>query len=198
MSELRKGITGVILVGGKSSRMGTDKALLKINGVSLIDRAISFCKVFFPEILISTNDISKYSFTEIECITDVYPKLGPISGIHSALISAKTKKIFVMSVDILFDEPRLIETLTDYQTEKVITIPVVEEIPQYVFGIYSKKVLRKIETEITINNMYSPKRLIKDVETELINFSSLDCFNKIRFINLNTQADYELAKKVFG
>jgi len=198
MSELRNNITGVILAGGKSSRIGIEKALLKINSISLIERSISFCKIYFQEVLISANDVSKFSFTELDCITDVYPQLGPISGIHSALISAKTEKIFVMSVDILFDEPRLIETITDYQTEKVITIPVVDEIPQYVFGIYSKKIIRKIETEISVNNLYSPKRLIKDVETELIDFSRLEYFNKSRFININTPEDFETAKKVFG
>lgn len=198
MSELRNNITGVILAGGKSSRIGTEKALLKINGVSLIERAISFCKIFFPKLLISTNDIEKFEFTDIECINDVYPNLGPISGIHSGLIAAITDKIFIMSVDIVFDEPRLIETLIEYKTQKLITIPVVDEIPQYVFGIYSRNVLSIVEEQISKNKMYSPKKLIKDVDTELIDFSNIDFFISNRFLNINTLEEFERAKKVFG
>lgn len=197
MIKKRNDITAVILAGGKSSRMGSEKALLKINDITLIERAISICKIFFNEVLISTNDKGLFNFAGIVCISDIYPNLGPISGIHAGLIASETEKIFVLSIDTVFDDPNLIKEMIVKQTYKPIVLPLVSDIPQYVFGIYSKSILPKIEEKVKEKSPLSPKIIVKEIETELINFEKMDFFDRERFFNINTLEDYERAKKIF-
>lgn len=180
-------------------RMGTDKSLLKIGGVSLIEQAIFFCKNHFDRIIISTNDSENYEFTGLECIPDIHPNLGPISGIHSGLINASTRKIFIYSADLLFWDERLLETVMLHPSEKQIVLPIVDEIPQYTFGIYSKSILPEIEKMISEREEYkpTPRQLIKKVEAEFIDFTKCVYFEREKFINLNTPADYEKAKLIF-
>lgn len=180
-------------------RMGTDKSLLKIGGVSLIERAIFFCKNHFDKILISTNNSANYEFTGFECIQDIHPNLGPISGIHSGLINSTTRKIFIYSADLIFGDERLLETVILHPSEKQIVLPTVDEIPQYTFGIYSKLVLPEIEKMILEREDYkpTPRQLIKKVEAELIDLNKCIYFEKEKFINLNTPTDYERAKLIF-
>lgn len=196
-SKRNNDITAVILAGGKSARMGTEKSLLTICGKTLIERAISLCKIYFGEVLISTNDSASYEFTKLECISDIHPNLGPISGIHSGLVNSVTEKIFVYSADLIFSDERLVETVIEHPSVKQIILPSVDEIPQYTFGIYSKSVLPEIEEMILYDDKPTPRRLIKKVDAELIDFNKCIYFERDKFINLNTPADYERAMQIF-
>ncbi|MFA7421064.1 MAG: molybdenum cofactor guanylyltransferase [Melioribacteraceae bacterium] len=195
----RDDITAVILNGGKSSRMGTDKSLLKISGDTLIGRAVSISQKYFASILVSSNEIEQNSAGTLKYVKDIYSGLGPISGIHSGLVNSKTEKIFVYSADIVFGSERLINEIIEYPTLKQIVLPLFEEIPQYTFGIYSKSVLPVIEEMLKRKDVDkpTPKNLIKKIEAELIDFHKCIYFEEEKFINLNTPADYERAKLIF-
>ena len=199
ISRKNADITAVILAGGRSARMGTDKSLLTLCGKTLIERAISLCKNYFGRVLISTNDSANYKFTKVECVADIHPNLGPISGIHSGLVNSCTQKIFVFSVDLILGDEKLLETVIEYPSLKQIILPTIDDIPQYTFGIYLKSVLREIEKMIleSVDYKPTPKQLIKKVEAELIDFNKCIYFKREKFINLNTPADYEKAKQVF-
>lgn len=190
-------ITAVILAGGKSARMGTEKPLLKIDGATLIERTITLCEKLFTSILISTNNPANYNFAKLKCIADIHANHGPISGIHSGLFHSQTEKVFVVSADLAFSEVKLIETIIEVSTKRLITLPLIGGIPQYTFGLYSKSLLSEIEKMILTDDRPSPRQLIKKVEAELIDFNKYDYFNEEMFINLNTPADYERAKKAF-
>jgi molybdenum cofactor guanylyltransferase len=77
-------ITGFILAGGQSSRMGTDKAMLQIDGKTLMERAIEICKPFCHEILISSNN-PKHGNFGFAVISDEINNCGPMGGIYSCL-----------------------------------------------------------------------------------------------------------------
>ena len=85
---MNKNYTAIILSGGKSSRMGTNKSHLKINGKSLIERTVELCRSIFDESIIITNDIEEYVSLKIKCYKDIYPNFGPLSGIHSGLVNS--------------------------------------------------------------------------------------------------------------
>lgn len=192
-------ITAVILSGGNSTRMGTDKSLLKISGDTLIGRAISISQKYIASILVSSNQIELKRTGSVNYVADIYSGLGPISGIHSGLVNSKTEKIFVYSADIVFGNERLINEIIEYPTQKQIVLPLFEGIPQYTFGIYSKSVLPVIEEMLMRKNVDkpTPKNLIKKIETELIDFHKCIYFEEEKFVNLNTPADYERAKLIF-
>jgi molybdopterin-guanine dinucleotide biosynthesis protein A len=106
-SENIRPFIGLILAGGKSSRMGEDKAFLQIDGESLLQRSINLLKrIGASEVLVSRNDFTHGS------LPDIYPEHGPLSGIHSALfemVSKKSTPILVIPVDMpLLSEDLLI------------------------------------------------------------------------------------------
>ncbi len=93
---------GVVLAGGKSSRMGTDKALLKLDGQSMLDRTIAILTALgASQVVVCRNEfVSGY-------LPDIYPSLGPLSGIHAAIYETNLP-ILVVPVDMpLLDQSML-------------------------------------------------------------------------------------------
>jgi len=92
------GSAGCVLAGGKSERMGTDKALLDFEGKTFIEHAIEKLSCF-PEVYISARDVETYAFTGVPVIPDVYQNMGPLSGFISALSDLDANYVCFRSVD---------------------------------------------------------------------------------------------------
>jgi len=100
---VKKEITGIILAGGKNSRMRLPKAFLEINGRRIIDHSLSIYRKIFPEIIIVCNDPLSYtSFSEAMVVTDIYKSKGPLGGIHAGLFYAGKSHAFVTACDMPF------------------------------------------------------------------------------------------------
>ncbi|MCL2110967.1 MAG: molybdenum cofactor guanylyltransferase [Clostridiales bacterium] len=95
------GVAGCVLAGGMSRRMGTDKALLELDGRLLIEIAMDgFCG--FPEVFVSAGDAEgcgRYAFTSVRVIPDERPSLGPLGGIVSALKASERMFVCFRPVD---------------------------------------------------------------------------------------------------
>jgi molybdenum cofactor guanylyltransferase len=73
-------VSGIILAGGKSSRYGSNKALVKVNGARLIERAVRVMKAVFQQVILVTNAPADYAFLELPMVQDLIKGLGPIGG----------------------------------------------------------------------------------------------------------------------
>ena len=74
---MKKDMTGIILAGGKNSRMGVNKAFLPIDGIRLIEKTLDIYRQIFNEIIIVTNDPLSYTeFSETLIVTDIYKEKG--------------------------------------------------------------------------------------------------------------------------
>ena len=94
-------ITAVILAGGKSSRMGSDKSLLKLGNKTLIEHVVDTVRPYVKSVLIVTNDNEKYHFINDVCfISDIRKDQGPLMGLVSGISSVDTKWSFVTSCDM--------------------------------------------------------------------------------------------------
>ena len=82
--ETKKNITGVVMAGGESSRMGTDKGVLEINGKPMVEVIISALKPVVDDIIIIANN-SNYDYLGYKVYNDLIKKSGPLGGIYSAL-----------------------------------------------------------------------------------------------------------------
>ncbi len=136
-------ITGVILAGGKSKRMGENKALLKIGGITIIEHLTLLLKSIFHKVIIITNDPGEYSFLEVDLFPDVYINKGPLAGIHSALIHSSTETNFILSCDIPFITAEVIEEIINYKTAYPITVVKADGFVQQLAGFYNKKLSSK-------------------------------------------------------
>jgi len=196
-----KDITGIILCGGKSSRMLTNKALLKLNVRTVIEIIAETMKSIFSEVLISTNGIDDYKYLNLPLIKDIFTHKGPLAGIHSALKYSSTEKNFIISCDMPLISKEMIKYIASYKSDKKIILPETEGRIQQLCGIYSKSLLPGIEeiildSEKDRNIKGSIYDLIERVSADIVNVESLTFYDKNYFLNMNTPEDYEQIKKI--
>lgn len=115
-------ITGIILAGGKSSRMGQNKALLDFKGKTVIEHVISTVSNLFNRVIIITNSPADYTHLGFEIFTDFYANLGPLAGIHSGLVNSKTERNFIISCDIPLVTSDVINYICNRKTDEPITV----------------------------------------------------------------------------
>ena len=91
-------IGAVILAGGKSNRMGCDKAVLSFEGQSFLARIIKELEGF-DEIVLSTNNAEQYGAYGLPVVKDIFTDCGPIGGLHATLSFCKSDALFFVSCD---------------------------------------------------------------------------------------------------
>jgi len=195
-------ITGVILTGGKSSRMGTDKALLKLGDESIIERMTTLMKSIFNEVFIVTNTPDDYRYLSVPLYEDIYKHKGPLSGIHSGLVHSSTNKNFFISCDLPLVSVELIKYIIEFKSDKHIRYCFASGRHHYLAGIYRKELLPEIERIFASNlddsekktEQFSIRNLINIVDAETIHVEKLSFYRDELFFNLNTQEDFEHLK----
>lgn len=105
-----KDITALILAGGKSERMGTDKAFIDFNGQSFIESSIGAVKPFCHRIII-LGDPAKYAHLGYEVIPDLIENSGPLAGLYTGLSNSLSEVNVALSCDIPFIESGLVGRL---------------------------------------------------------------------------------------
>ena len=202
MKKLRDDITAFILCGGKSSRMGTNKAFLKIDDKTLIQRMMDLIDTIFSKIVISSNEPELYESFRKKIIKDIYQGRGPVSGIHSALTDLKTEKCFFISCDMPFISRQLINYLINYNSDKEIILPKADGRLQQLCGIYSKKILPDVD-KLIIESMLEGSQLkgsiyelLNRIEPEIVDVTRQNFYHQDLFFNINTPEDYDYAKRI--
>lgn len=192
-------ITGVILAGGKSSRMGVNKSFLKIGNQTIIERIVDLMKSIFSEVIIITNTPDEYKFLKLPLYEDIYKWKGPLAGIHSALTHTQTEKIFVLSCDVPLMSKEMIHYLVNYKTDKPIVFCEAAGYHQPLVGLYSKTILNQIEKVISNDevNDKSLHKLLKSVDAEIIHPEGLAFYKDQLFFNINRPQDFEQIEKLF-
>lgn len=192
-------ITGVILAGGKSSRMGVNKSFLKIGNQTIIERIVDLMKSIFAEVIIITNTTDEYKFLNLPLHEDVFKWKGPLAGIHSALTHSQTEKVFVLSCDVPLMTKEMIQYIVDYKSEKPIVFCEAASYHQPLVAVYSKEILSEIENFISDNEMSDKSfhQFLKKVDSEIIHSEKLSFYNDRIFYNMNKLEDYEKLKLIF-
>lgn len=95
----KKDITGIILAGGKSSRMGSDKGFVDLNGSSFMARIIRVIKPLVNEIIIVSNS-TDYDVFKLKRVEDIVKNAGPIAGLYTGLYHSETENNLVLSCDV--------------------------------------------------------------------------------------------------
>ncbi len=204
MMDQQKNITAFILSGGSSSRMGENKALLKINGMYQIQRLLEILNPIFDNIIISSNDIQQFKFTGKKVIKDIYSGQGPLAAIHAGLTETETENNFFISCDMPFISTEMIKYLIHYKSNALIVLPKVEGKIQQLCGMYSKSILPNVEAHLleAQKNKSTVKgsifELLGIVTNETVEVSKLKIYNKEIFFNMNTPNDYEYVKRKYS
>src|SRR5579864_2081154 len=102
-------VTAFILAGGKSTRMGADKAFVMLDGQTLLARALELAHSVTTDVRVVGDPARFSSFAPV--VEDVFPDCGPLSGIHAALRASATDLNVILAVDTPFVSPALLRYL---------------------------------------------------------------------------------------
>lgn len=186
-------ISGIILAGGKSSRMGINKAFLLIDGEMIIARTVKMMSLLFKNLMIIANTPEEYEFLNLPMFKDIYREKGPLGGIHSGLIHSKTEKNFVISCDMPFMTEQMINYIINYKTQKPVVFCKAAGYMQPLAGLYSRSIVKKMEQFLSTENVEDKSfhQFLKEVDSEIINPELLSFYEDRIFYNVNRPEDYE-------
>ena len=192
-------VTGIILAGGKSTRMGVNKSFLKLGNETIVERITDLMKSTFNEVIIITNSPDEYKFLNLPLYEDIFKDKGPLGGIHSGLTHSKTENNFFISCDIPLMTKEMIEYIVEYKSEKPIKFCEAAGYHQPLAGGYSKLVIAEVEKVISDKNAVTDKsfhHFLKKVDAEIIHPENLPFYKGVTFFNLNSKTDYEHLLKI--
>ena len=195
-------ITGIILAGGKSRRMGEDKSFVLFSGKSLIEIAIDKLSPLFKDLIIVTNKPHLYQRYGITTQPDLLKDRGPLGGIYTGLVTSKSIYNFIVACDMPFLSPALVQFMVDKINGYDVVIAKWNNRFQPLCAIYSKNCISSIEKELSKNNFKITDflkyvRIRKIGEKEIARFDSTG----LCFVNINTPLDiqnleqYEIARR---
>jgi molybdopterin-guanine dinucleotide biosynthesis protein A len=188
----------IILSGGKSSRMGTNKALLKINEKTNIERIRDTLKCHFEEMVLVTNDPEIYGFLDVKITQDHYPGMGPLAGLHAGLLASDFDINLLVACDMPFVSAKLAEELVSKMEHYDAVIPVINGIQHPLFSVFKKSSAQAAAACIEQGNLRM-KQLLKQLNVLYLSEKELSSFNQMElervFFNMNHPNEYEDAKQ---
>lgn len=191
---LPAGITGIVLAGGKSSRMGADKGLLPFRGKPLVAWATGLLSGYCRQIIISSNN-PDYKAFGYPVISDIYSNSGPMSGIASCLAVSENEVNLVLTCDMPFVDASVIEALIRQAGSATFVIPIDERgFEEPLCAMYHKNSLPLIESSIRAGSF----RMTSLFRTGGVKYLPTDMYSKPFdsrwFTNINTPGEFSLSE----
>jgi molybdopterin-guanine dinucleotide biosynthesis protein len=178
-----------VLAGGRSTRMGQNKALLQINNRKFID-CITDELSAFNEVLISAAAKGTYEELGFRVVYDEHADIGPIEGIYQLLKHSNEEYIFICAADMPFIKKELVSYMAEFISSDYDCFCLTDEEHVHpLCAIYSKKMLGVIE-ELIANGQYRLMNVLNAVRTKYISLE-MTCFDKKIVKNVNTRDDYK-------
>jgi molybdenum cofactor guanylyltransferase len=191
---------GFLLAGGKSSRMGTDKAFLDFGGQTLLDRALNVMGAVCDRVAI-VGDPAKFAKCEPpkheprkyeSIVADIFPGCGPLAGIHAALVHSSAELNLMLAVDMPFVSRELLAFLfaAAENTDAIITVPRTSKGLQPLCAIYRRGFSTAAELALRAGK-YKVDAAFCSVSVRVIEASGLTAagFSEQSFFNVNTPQD---------
>jgi molybdopterin-guanine dinucleotide biosynthesis protein A len=189
-------LTAFVLAGGKSSRMGADKASLLLDGRTLLERALELARSVAEDVRIVGAREKFAAFAPV--IEDEYAERGPLGGIHAALSASSSPRSLILAVDLPFLEERFLQYLVAEARAGIATVTVPRAggglqplcaVYGHEFGELAEQALAAGRNKIDTLFAQIPVRIIE--EEELTRFA----FSAAMFDNLNTRDEWEQARR---
>jgi len=191
-------ISGIVLGGGQSRRMGRDKRRLHWEGEPFLDRVCKLMGTLFDEVLVVTaQEDYDCSHLPVRLVTDKIPQKGSLGGLYTGLMEAKNILTFVVACDMPFLLKESISRLCLLPHSDVLVVKLPNGI-QPLHARYSKRCAPIIEQmiqegDLKIQNLVSQSGLTVEIIEETL-FDDIDPYRQ-SFMNINTPADLEFARK---
>jgi molybdopterin-guanine dinucleotide biosynthesis protein A len=187
-------VAAIVLAGGRSSRMGTSKALLHFDGEPLIVHIVETLQRLFPEVVVVTAPGQDLPSMAVTLVHDDVAYQGPVGGLCYGLKAANGDVCFVTSCDSAFLCSTLISYLVSRSSEHDVVVPHWQGRLQPLHAVYRRSVLPQLEQQLARGEL-RPISLFDKVRTLTINEEEIRRIDSegSSFFNMNTPEDYEEA-----
>jgi molybdenum cofactor guanylyltransferase len=192
-------LSGFVLAGGKSTRMGQDKAAITLNGLTLLQHALAALREVCRDVAILGKHELYGNLGPV--YEDIFPGCGPLAGIHAALSNSQTRLNLIIAVDTPFLAPEFLSYLAERakDSDAIVTTPEIEDYTQPLCTVYSLDFLPIAEQSLRSGNykivpLFPEGRTLVIQEAELRQFA----FAADMFENLNTPEDLARARRRFS
>jgi len=201
MIEFIKDCTGIILAGGENTRMPVLKAFMEVKGQKIIERNLRIIKKLFSEVYIVTNQPEAFAYLAVPMLGDTYNTRGPMTGIFTSLLNARSPWVFISACDMPFITNRLITYMASKKDHADAVVPISRPVAQKgipvdfiepLFAFYSRKLVLSMEKAVLRDH----KSLRDFLRTKRVNYISVKDIRKIEpnesiFVNLNSPEDVD-------
>jgi len=190
-------ISALVLCGGKSTRMGTDKALRLIAGKPLLAHVLGVLEPLFDDIVLSVGPVARYDEFGKRTVCDELLGVGPLAGLHAGLRAVRHEAALVVACDMPLVNPRIVGLLIDRLHDFDCVVPRVAGEYEPMLAVYRRTCVPAIEAALAagrrrmIGFLDSVRVCVPD-EADLRELEAdLASLN-----NVNTPADFEAARAI--
>ncbi len=187
----------LILAGGRGQRMGTEKPLVELGGLPLVDRVKESLRPVFPEIIIVTNRPDLYPEEDVLVVRDQVPYQGPLAGIYAGLDASTHELNLVIAADMPFVSLDVIRLLYDRTPDADVTVVRTVTGIEPLLGFYDKRCLPVIRDRLEAGER-KPISFYPDVPVRLVDESELRGLDPEldSLFNVNTKDDLAEAERM--
>ena len=186
--------TALILAGGDSRRMGQDKAMLVLDGRTLLESVTATMQQVFPKVVVSVRQLR--AGVDVPQVFDEQPASGPLAGLIAGLTQADTPWVFAVACDMPFVTQAVVEYLASCRGGFQAVVPMVDGHPQPLAAFYAQSALATMRANMAAGDK-SLRGMLQKLEVRYVNEAELrECDPKLRsFFDLDTPQDFQAAKK---
>lgn len=193
-------VTGVLLAGGKSRRMGEDKRFMQVGDRTLFDRSLSVLRSLFHRVVVVVAQDSPPLETEVPLLRDLVPDCGSLGGLFTGLKQASTPYIFAVACDMPFLDARAIRYFTDRRSKADIVMAKRSGQVHPMHAVYGQRCLPVLEAMIAVREL-KIQRILSDTSLRIRLITETD-LNEVdpegrSFLNVNTLSDLESARSIW-
>ena len=184
-------IEAFILAGGASSRMGTDKSQLRLDGQTFMERIASTLQMLTDSVTVVGRTTLNFP-----SVADIYPQWGALGGLHAAFAACKREWAIVVACDLPFVTAELFSHLAGLRVDHDAIVPIqADERPQPLAALYRVNSCLQHATELIETGRRRPLDLLEAVKTHWVKFDEIRNLaqSEMFFVNINTPEDYHEA-----
>ena len=192
-------MTGIVLAGGRNTRMGCDKSTLPWESSDFLHTILNKLATVCTELIVVTNRPPLADLPDVRFVSDIIPQLGPLSGIHAGLTHATSPFAFITACDMPFLQPAAVSWLFSQMQDWDVIAPGDENFTEPMFACYSKSCIPVIENLLRLD-IRKTQALFQHTRCKLIPLSELRQFDPTLQLlqNINAPADYQAALRKTG
>ncbi len=189
--------TAIVLAGGKSLRLGRNKALETILGKSLIEHVVDRLRPLTSQLLIVTSreNLALPSLGQVKVLVDIYPGKGPLAGIYTGLLAARYSHSIVVACDMPFLNTELLRYMVELSRGFDAVVPRLDKgMVEPLQALYAKSCLDKMKTQLE-NNHLEVYSLLSAFRVRYVEREECQRFDPplLSFLNINNQSDLDRA-----